>query len=177
MPQKSGERDFTADNIRINVMCLKGEIPSDVCQTYSHAKASMQRDVMLAIQEEYLYNQPEETSPPKKTEKTPESHKAGTTYKKLQRMLRYQTLKEEVLLEHNHSCECCGKEYPPRSEWKEMYPGTSYPLLVRFTLPIVKYIQVNNLFDIKKLTADAKIFDPQKYSVLCEECKPPAFRK
>lgn len=167
---------FDDDKIRINVMCIKKEIPEDVCRAYTNAKITMDLPTMIAIHEKYAHKstEPEDTEH-KKPFRTPEQYKATTVFKKLQRTLKYKVFKEEVLLDHNHSCDCCEREFPTREQWKVENPTDTYPLMVRCTFPIMKYITIHQIFDVRTLIAQPKMWDMKYYSVLCTDCKAPAF--
>lgn len=97
-----------------------------------------------------------------KREKDPDEYKAVLAYKKYQRTLKHMLLKEEVLLDRGHRCECCGGEGK---------------LIVRHTLPVIKYIKAHRLFDVKAVIADPVINDIAKHTALCTDCKPFTFAK
>lgn len=167
--------DFSQEkHIKMNVLCVKGELPDDVCQAYTIANATMQYSKMIELQEQYL-DAPKEPTPT--TTKDPRTIKASSVYKKLQRTLKYQTLKEEVLLNVDHTCDCCGRQFPTRSQWRQENPDMMYPLMVRWTIPVITYLSVNGLFDISVVVRDQKLFDPARYYVLCNDCKPNKFFK
>ena len=166
----------------MNVMCIKGELPDDVCHLYTRANAVMDYNTVISMQDQYLDVPTEAPLTPqkapdgsKKAPVSPEKQKASTVYKKLQRMLKFQMLKEEVLLNMNHTCDCCDRQFPTRSEWKASNPETTYPLMVRWTIPVITYITHHGLFDPKAIANDPKIFDTSRYYVLCNDCKPNKF--
>jgi len=107
----------------------------------------------------------------------PNAKKALLTYKKLTRVLKYEMVKQTVLDNHNHTCFCCETTYPEKDEFKADHPDKSYPLFVRCNFPIVKYIESKELFEIKELIKDEKIFNSKNYSAICLDCKPSRFAK
>lgn len=182
--------------IALNVMVLADKVDKTDAANFSWAKTLNKPEDMEQYFEKYLYT-PESTSNPtqtpdrevkedkpkkkrkKKYEKkppTPEEHKAIITYKKLTRVTKYILFREEVLLDYNHTCFCCDKKFPTRSEYYEDNKET-YPLFVRCRFPIVKYIETRRVFDVKQLIGDKKIFDHQNYTALCSECAPLPFSR
>lgn len=166
---------FAEDNIRINVMCIKGELPNDVCDAYTRAKATMDYQTMIDIQSKHAKQAP--PTDEKKPSKGPDEQKASNTYKKLTRVLKYQILREEALLNNDHTCVCCGVKFPTRSEYEIDFPNTTYPLVARCNLPIVKYIECRGLYDIKALIQDPIVTDHSFYTPICLNCKPLRFTR
>lgn len=117
----------------------------------------------------------EEEEPVK--DEDPNFKKATLAYKKVSRMLKFDMLKAEVLLQEDYTCICCEQKFPTKNEFKEDKPEDVYPLFVRCNFPIVKYIQKKRQFDPKVLAKDTKIFNKDFYSVICTECKPLSFLK
>lgn len=166
------------DCIRVNTLCMRSKIPLADIEKYSRAKAGMDLAGMQAIHDKYPTPLASDDAPDAPNDEQKHAvQKASNTYKKLTRVLRYQMLKEEVLLNNNHSCYCCGIEFPPRSSFDIDYPGQNYPLIARCNFPIVKYIEVKKLHHLPDLLRDEKIFDPKNYLPLCDDCKPLSFHK
>ena len=177
---------FDDDNIRINILSIKNEIPEDDIEKYCRARVVSDYDTMIAIQNKYPAansdskertdeeNDVQELNRDTNGDKD-QAQKASNTYKKLTRVLRYQLLREEVLLTHEHKCFCCGVQFPTRSEFDKEFPGEKYPLLSRCNFPIVKYIEIHNLHNIPDLLKDTKVFDVKNYLPICGDCKPMSF--
>lgn len=112
--------------------------------------------------------------------RTPEEQyehtKASNMYKKLARVFSYQLLREEVLVDQNHRCYCCDREFPVRSAFKPSEEHPQYPLMVRCIFPIVKYIEAHKLYEMKALLADQKVYNKENYVAICSDCKPMSFK-
>jgi len=119
----------------------------------------------------------EDVSDDKKEQDKAQKTKAVLVYKKLTRVLKYDVLKQRVLDDCNHTCLCCDQEFPEKDEFKAERPDKAYPLYVRCHFPVVKYIEHAELFDVRELIKDEKIFNSKNYSAICLNCKPSRFIK
>ena len=107
----------------------------------------------------------------------PERKKARSAYRSVTRMLRHDILKEEVMLNQEHTCPACEQTFPTKREFAVSSPGETYPLIVRCDFPVVEYVRIKGNFDPKTLAKDEKLFDPRHYTAVCTECKPIGFKR
>ncbi len=193
--------------IQFNQATLAQLIPKEDAEAFSIAKATMQSALMDELITKYLdvLDAEEHRRESERTaERTAEDEeykgevvaveegeelinvnhtpnvtrkKAAIANKSLRRMMRHEILREEVMLDQDHTCPACDKVYPTRREYAVSNPGETYPLVVRCNFPIVEYILKKGNFDPKALAKDEKLFDPKWYTAVCIDCKPVGFKK
>lgn len=118
-----------------------------------------------------FFKDQEQDKPKAQTVLTP-FNQAKDLYKKLSKTLKFELLKETVILEQDYACFCCDKKFPPKESFKIAEPKKVYPLFVRCNFPIIKYIEVQSITTLKELFEDKKIFDKKNYLAICDSCKP-----
>ena len=165
---------------RFNVMGMKGEIPEEVIKEHTHYKIIGDTAARIALEDKYVVEEaePQLVTPQAPVAKDPyevlNKEKATKAYRAMIKTARYNILKEEVLLDHNHTCRCCDKQFKTRSEHIKS-SQESYPLVVRCIIPPVQYFLSHSIFTNKVACTDEKLFDPTLYVALCTDCKPLGF--
>jgi len=147
-------------------------LPEAVSQEIATCIGAYKYKRLKEIYEEYKHLESEDQEIKEVTPK-PKNILPLVLYKKLTKVLKYEMLKESVLIKHNYTCFCCEEKFDPRE--KAIYK--KYPLLVRCNFPIVKYIEMKDYKDVKELIKDTKIFNSDNFLPICNDCKPASFGK
>lgn len=177
--QGLGEKEI----IKFNLLVMAGRVPEEdagkvarlVGMTNIEA-ADKIRAHHLSLNKDYFDKEDQSASPTEKKEnpKSDNAIKASKAYRALQKTQALRVLKEEVLLNQDHTCLACERKVLTRSE-HEKITNEPYPLVVRCVFPPHKYIQAKGLFDPKAACTDLKLLDPKYYVALCVDCKPMNF--
>ncbi len=165
--------------LKFNVMAMKGEVKDDDVKAHTRAKMGADRATMEEIESRYLKTTTEGEKP-SKPEETPQAQldkeRATKAYRAFAKTARFLLLKEEILLDCEHTCLCCDQQFEPRSEFQKTQEGP-YPLLVRSVIPPVQYLLAHKIFEAKTACTDPKLLDPENYVAICKSCKPVGFNR
>lgn len=146
---------------------MRGQLSEDDSVALGNAIATFQYGIISLLYEKYKGTKGIETT----------KHEAVKLYKQLSKVLKFETLKETYLEDIGHTCACCEERFPSKKQFKKDNKGYVYPLFVKCTFPLVKYLEKKGYTDIKEILKDEKVFDKKNYVALCMGCKPLAFRK
>lgn len=111
------------------------------------------------------------------TEPISNSKQSVLIYNQFRKTLKVEMIKEDVLIEHKHTCFYCKHEYPTKEDFKRNHKKKTYPLFVRSLINVPRYIEINKIISVQECLDNPDLRNKNYYLPICLDCKPSRFAK